>query len=85
MEKSLSKNIVDRIMKGELDEELAIAQKDQDNDNLRGFNVKIDKDLMEKVDDIFRKKGYSFEAFISVCVSEYLKTQDRRTNGKGII
>ena len=73
MEEKLLKDILTRIAKGELDEELRIAEENQKDESLYGLEIQINRRLKNKVSSILKKRGISFEAFIAVCFEEFLK------------
>ena len=69
--------IVDRIMRGELDDELAAAQRDQEDSTKPSVEIEIDDNIVQEINRLMEKRNYSFEAFVGVLAYEYLISEDQ--------
>ena len=57
MEITEMKDVIKGILEGEFDEELKIAQKDQENEENFGLEISINRNLAKQIDEIMKKKG----------------------------
>ena len=69
--------IVDRILSGELDDELEAAQRDQEDPSKPSVEIEIDDSIVEEINRMMKKRNYSFEAFVGALAYEYLMTEDQ--------
>ena len=68
-----AKDIVRRILAGSLNDELEIAEKEQQDKELQEIVIEIDEELLTKLNEKLNESSFSIEAFVSVCLKEYIK------------